>query len=62
MPVDNRPVSPHLDVYRWRITMLSSILHRLSGTFVSLGLFVLVIKHLCLSLMARKTIRHQVLY
>lgn len=44
MSIDNRPMSPHLDVYRWRITMLTSILHRASGAFVSLGLFILVIK------------------
>ncbi len=44
MSTDNRPMSPHLDIYRWRITMLSSILHRASGAFVSLGLFILVIK------------------
>lgn len=28
---DRRPVSPHLTVWRWHVTMLSSILHRLSG-------------------------------
>lgn len=44
MTTDNRPLSPHLDIYRWRITMLTSTLHRLSGVFVSLGMFVLVIK------------------
>ena len=27
----NRPVSPHLQVWRWHVTMLSSILHRVSG-------------------------------
>lgn len=26
-----RPVSPHLQVWRWHITMASSILHRLTG-------------------------------
>lgn len=41
---DNRPMSPHLDIYRWRITMLTSTLHRLSGVVVSLGFFILVIK------------------
>ncbi len=40
----NRPMSPHLDIYRWRITMLSSILHRASGAFISLGLVLLVLK------------------
>lgn len=44
MATDNRPLSPHLDIYRWRITMLTSTLHRLSGLFVSLGMFVLVLK------------------
>lgn len=28
---DQRPVSPHLTVWRWHVTMLSSILHRFSG-------------------------------
>jgi len=28
---DGRPVSPHLTVWRWHVTMLSSILHRFSG-------------------------------
>lgn len=42
MATDNRPLSPHLDIYRWRITMLTSTLHRLSGVFVSLGMFILV--------------------
>lgn len=26
-----RPVSPHLTVWRWHVTMLSSILHRFTG-------------------------------
>ncbi|MGY0400139.1 MAG: succinate dehydrogenase, cytochrome b556 subunit [Ostreibacterium sp.] len=44
MSSDNRPMSPHLDIYRWRITMLLSILHRASGVFICFGLLVLVIK------------------
>ncbi len=28
---EDRPLSPHLSVWRWHVTMLSSILHRLSG-------------------------------
>lgn len=44
MSNDNRPMSPHLDVYRWRITMLSSVLHRASGAFLSLGLVLIVLK------------------
>lgn len=27
----SRPVSPHLSIWRWHITMLSSILHRFTG-------------------------------
>ncbi|HRO04515.1 MAG TPA: succinate dehydrogenase, cytochrome b556 subunit, partial [Terricaulis sp.] len=26
-----RPVSPHLQVWRWHVTMLTSILHRFTG-------------------------------
>jgi succinate dehydrogenase / fumarate reductase, cytochrome b subunit len=26
-----RPTSPHLSIWRWHVTMLSSILHRLTG-------------------------------
>src|SRR5262245_61603550 len=28
---DQRPLSPHLQVWRWHVTMLSSILHRATG-------------------------------
>lgn len=35
-----RPLSPHLQVYRWPITMLLSILHRITGVGLSLGLIV----------------------
>lgn len=34
-----RPLSPHLQVYRWQITMLMSILHRASGVVLSFGAF-----------------------
>ncbi len=44
MTTDNRPLSPHLDIYRWRITMLLSTLHRVSGPVISFGLFILIIK------------------
>ena len=27
----NRPLSPHLSIYRWQITMVTSILHRITG-------------------------------
>lgn len=28
---EGRPVSPHLSIWRWHVTMASSILHRLTG-------------------------------
>ncbi|MEP6634936.1 MAG: succinate dehydrogenase, cytochrome b556 subunit [Luteimonas sp.] len=34
-----RPLSPHLQVYRWQITMVMSILHRVSGMILSVGAF-----------------------
>ena len=37
-----RPLSPHLSVYRWPITMTLSILHRASGIALSAGLVVFV--------------------
>lgn len=37
----DRPLSPHLSVYRWPITMTLSILHRGTGIAMSIGLIVL---------------------
>lgn len=36
-----RPLSPHLSIYRWPITMIMSVLHRGTGIFLSLGFMVL---------------------
>ena len=36
-----RPLSPHLQVYSWLITSTLSILHRLTGVVLSLGLLYL---------------------
>jgi succinate dehydrogenase / fumarate reductase cytochrome b subunit len=36
-----RPVSPHLQVYRWQITMWLSSLHRITGLLLSAGAIVL---------------------
>ena len=33
-----RPLSPHLSIYRWPITMTLSILHRMTGVALSVGL------------------------
>lgn len=38
----DRPLSPHLSIYRWPITMALSILHRMTGVAMSLGFVVLV--------------------
>ncbi len=34
------PLSPHLSIYRWPITMTMSILHRVTGVAMSVGLIV----------------------
>jgi succinate dehydrogenase / fumarate reductase cytochrome b subunit len=38
-----RPLSPHLSVYRWPITMTLSILHRMTGVALSIGLIAFVV-------------------
>jgi succinate dehydrogenase / fumarate reductase cytochrome b subunit len=41
MATDNRPLSPHLQVYRPQITSVLSILHRITGIVMSLGALLL---------------------
>lgn len=36
-----RPLSPHLTIYRWPVTMMTSITHRATGVALSLGMLVL---------------------
>ncbi|MBU1538676.1 MAG: succinate dehydrogenase, cytochrome b556 subunit [Alphaproteobacteria bacterium] len=38
-----RPLSPHLQVWRWHGTMLASILHRISGGALSVGAVLVVL-------------------
>lgn len=38
----NRPLSPHLSIYRFAYTMALSILHRATGVVLSAGLILLV--------------------
>jgi succinate dehydrogenase / fumarate reductase cytochrome b subunit len=38
-----RPISPHLQVYRPQLTSFTSILHRLTGLYLSLGVVALVL-------------------
>jgi succinate dehydrogenase / fumarate reductase, cytochrome b subunit len=42
MSLESRPVSPHLQVYRWQVSNSLSILHRLTGLALSLGALALV--------------------
>ena len=42
MHVRQRPLSPHLQVYRWQVQMASSILHRATGVILSVGALALV--------------------
>ena len=39
---NDRPLSPHLSVYRWPVTMVTSILHRATGIAMAVGFLVLV--------------------
>jgi succinate dehydrogenase / fumarate reductase cytochrome b subunit len=38
---DNRPLSPHIWVYRWQITMMMSIIHRATGVALAAGTVLL---------------------
>jgi succinate dehydrogenase / fumarate reductase cytochrome b subunit len=40
MSNNGRPLSPHLSIYRWPITMTTSILHRATGIALSIGFIV----------------------
>jgi succinate dehydrogenase cytochrome b subunit len=42
MRSDPRPLSPHLQVYRWQLTSVMSIMHRFSGVALAVGTLLLV--------------------
>jgi len=42
MATPQRPLSPHLQIYRWQITMTLSILHRVTGVALAIGAFGVV--------------------
>jgi succinate dehydrogenase / fumarate reductase cytochrome b subunit len=42
MPSQERPLSPHLQVYRWQLTSVMSILHRVTGVALAVGTLLLV--------------------
>jgi len=39
---DPRPLSPHLQIYRWQLTSVLSILHRAAGVALAVGAILLV--------------------
>ncbi|MEC7860827.1 MAG: succinate dehydrogenase, cytochrome b556 subunit [Pseudomonadota bacterium] len=39
----SRPLSPHLTIYRWPITMILSIMHRATGIALSFGFVIFTI-------------------
>jgi succinate dehydrogenase / fumarate reductase cytochrome b subunit len=42
MTMGPRPLSPHLQIYRWQLTSVLSILHRAAGVALSVGTILLV--------------------
>jgi succinate dehydrogenase / fumarate reductase cytochrome b subunit len=49
MPATARPTSPHLQIYRWQIQMVTSILHRATGVALAVGLILLLVTLLALA-------------
>ena len=41
-PRRERPLSPHMQVYRWGVQMTTSILHRATGIVLPIGLLAMV--------------------
>jgi succinate dehydrogenase / fumarate reductase cytochrome b subunit len=42
MQTSERPLSPHLQIYRWQLTMTLSIAHRATGIALSVGTLLLI--------------------
>jgi succinate dehydrogenase / fumarate reductase cytochrome b subunit len=49
MPANARPTSPHLQIYRWQIQMVASILHRATGVALAVGTLLLLTALLALA-------------
>lgn len=49
MPPVARPLSPHMQIYRWPLAMALSIVHRATGIVLALGMLLLVWLLLALS-------------
>jgi succinate dehydrogenase / fumarate reductase, cytochrome b subunit len=43
----HRPLSPHLQIYRWQLTAVLSILHRATGIALAVGALYLAIWVMC---------------
>jgi succinate dehydrogenase / fumarate reductase cytochrome b subunit len=46
----SRPLSPHLQIWRWHVTMLGSILHRITGSASVAGIVLVAAWLICLAL------------
>jgi succinate dehydrogenase / fumarate reductase, cytochrome b subunit len=46
----NRPLSPHLQIWRWHVTMLASILNRATGVASVAGIVLIAAWLVCLAL------------
>ena len=44
-----RPLSPHLSIWRWHLTMLGSILHRATGVALYVGALIVAAGAICLA-------------
>lgn len=42
MAETNRPLSPHLGIYKWQVSNTLSILHRMTGVVLSIGALALL--------------------
>ena len=49
MPQSARPLSPHLGIYRWQLTMTLSIVHRATGIAVAVGMLLVIAAVLALA-------------
>lgn len=45
-----RPLSPHLSIWRWHLTMLGSILHRATGVALYVGALIVAVGAVCLAM------------
>lgn len=45
----HRPLSPHLQIWRWHVTMLGSILNRVAGVGLYVGAFLVTAWLVCLA-------------